>query len=122
MGKQLEMWRDICNESHRNADKENDNRRELEAHIRHLHAKGDKLQADDRRYLMIQDVEEYLRTATTTQMIAWVSLAEEAIKKSIKRADQDAKRNQQLTSFGFTTERIGRGRYKHKGSTRKHVR
>ena len=45
--KQLILWKEICNESQRSSGNENDSQRELEAHIRHLNARENELQAED---------------------------------------------------------------------------
>ena len=82
---QMELWREICSDSHQ-AGSENENRKELEAHMRHLHAREIETQAEDRMYLFHPDVEEYVKTATMAQMAAWINQNEEAIKASIKRA------------------------------------
>ena len=55
-------------------------------------------------------------------MTAWVNLHKDPIAETIKRAKRDMKRYPQLTRFGFTAERTGRGWYKHNGTMRKHVR
>ena len=116
------MWKAICNESHKKNENNNDSRRELEAHIRHLHTKKNEIQAADRRYLLLQDVDEYIRTATPTQMEAWLELHKGPIKESIRRAKKEMEKYPQLTSFGFSVETTGRRKYKKKGQTRKHVR
>lgn len=120
--KQLEMWKAICNESHKKNENNNDSRRELEAHIRHLHTKKNEIQAADRKYLLLQDVDEYIQTATTTQMEAWLELHKGPIKESIKRAEKEMEKYPQLMSFGFSVETTERRKYRKKGQTRKHVR
>ena len=66
-----------------------------------MHARSNEIQAADQKYLLLQDIDEYLQTATTTQMAAWLDLHRGPIKESIKRAEKEMEKYPQLTSFGF---------------------
>ena len=116
------MWRAICNDSHKNNGYSNDSQQELEVHIRHLHSKRLDILAAKRQYLLLHDVEEYLQTATTTQMEAWIALHEGPIKESIKRAAKELENHPQLTCFGFSVEMTEKRRNKKNGQSRKNAR
>ena len=117
----MELWREICSDSHQ-AGSENENRKELEAHMRHLHARETETQAEDRMYLFHPDIEEYIKTSTMAQMAAWINQNEEAIKASIKRAEQCSAACPPLTTYGFTVEKNGQRKKKNRISRRPYVR
>ena len=116
------MWGEICHESHNITGIENDSRWELVAHLRYILAKRNELQVANWKYLLIDDVKEYVRTTAITQMNAWISLHKNMIKESIKRAEKDMSKISRLMSLGSTKESIERSRYKKRGIIRKHMR